>query len=314
LAKITFQEAAIRKIIRSYTMESGVRSLERQIATVLRKIARQAVKKGMPREEEAGEAGTETTAVEAMEQPGAKEDALAAEEATTEAPQRSKEASRIESPKKKSFSITVTPKRISEYLGNESYQEKMLDTKEKPGLVYGLAWTELGGRLLPVEVALLEGKGELILTGNLGDVMKESAQTALSFLRAHAGEIDIAPKFSKDRDIHIHVPEGSIPKDGPSAGITIAVALLSAIRGKAIQKGYAMTGEITLTGRLLPVGGIKEKILAAHRNRMTDVLMPEMSRKDIEELPNEVRSTMKFHFAETILDALIILFPQKVKS
>jgi ATP-dependent Lon protease len=203
---------------------------------------------------------------------------------------------------------------VAEYLGNESYQEKMLDPTEKSGLVYGLAWTELGGRLLPVEVALLEGKGELILTGSLGEVMKESAQTALSFLRAHAEELQIQPDFSKDRDIHIHVPEGSIPKDGPSAGITIAAALLSALRGEAVQKGYAMTGEITLTGRLLPIGGIKEKVLAAHRNRMTDVLMPEMNHKDIEELPREVRTTMKFHFAETILDALLILFPQKAKT
>jgi ATP-dependent Lon protease len=276
-AKISFQEAAIMKIIRSYTMESGVRSLERQIATVLRKIARQAVKKGLP-------------AAEA--------------EAAEEAPEKTT----------KRFSITVTPKRICGYLGNESYQEKMLDPTAKPGLVYGLAWTELGGRLLPVEVALLEGKGELILTGSLGEVMKESAQTALSFLRAHADDLKIPPDFSKDRDIHIHVPEGSIPKDGPSAGITISAALLSAIRGKAVQKGYAMTGEITLTGRILPIGGIKDKVLAAHRNRMTDVLMPEMNRKDIDELPREVRTTMNFHLAETILDALLILFPQKSKS
>ena len=144
--------------------------------------------------------------------------------------------------------------------------------------------------------------------------MKESAQTAMSFLRANADALKIKPDFSKDRDIHIHVPEGSIPKDGPSAGITITAAVLSALRGKAVKKGFAMTGEITLTGRLLPIGGIKEKVLAAHRNRMSDVLMPEMNRKDIEELPREVRTTMKFHMAETILDALLVLFPQKQKT
>jgi ATP-dependent Lon protease len=165
-----------------------------------------------------------------------------------------------------------------------------------------------------VEVALLEGKGDLILTGSLGEVMKESAQTALSFLRAHSDALKIQPDFSRDRDIHIHVPEGSIPKDGPSAGITICAALLSALRSKAVKKGFAMTGEITLTGRLLPIGGIKEKVLAAHRNRMTDVLMPEMNRNDIEELPREVRTTMSFHLAETILDALLILFPKSSKS
>jgi ATP-dependent Lon protease len=304
-AKISFQEAAILKIIQNYTMESGVRNLERQIATVLRKIARQAVKKGLPeeetrkREEDSADSQTEEPSQEKPSEPE---------------PQSQVTGETAPGKKSKRFSITVTPKRISEFLGNESYQEKMLDPSEKPGLVYGLAWTELGGRLLPVEVALLEGKGELILTGSLGEVMKESAQTALSFLRAHATDLEIESNFSKDRDIHIHVPEGSIPKDGPSAGITISAALLSALRGKAVRKGSAMTGEITLTGRLLPIGGIKEKVLAAHRNRMTDVLMPEMNRKDIEDLPREVRTTMTFHFAETILDALLILFPEKTKK
>ncbi len=314
-AKISFQEAAIRKIIQNYTMESGVRNLERQIATVLRKIARQAVKKGLPAAPPPADAiSTEPESPQAVPR----------ETEETETRQKSPEgdhgqgqtepAEKKPAKPAKRFSITVTPKRISEYLGNESYQEKMLDPTAKPGLVYGLAWTELGGRLLPVEVALLEGKGELILTGSLGEVMKESAQTALSFLRANADELKIPPDFSKERDIHIHVPEGSIPKDGPSAGITISAALLSALRNRAVQKGFAMTGEITLTGRLLPIGGIKEKVLAAHRNRMTDVLIPEMNRKDIEELPREVRTTMNFHLAETILEALLILFPQKSKS
>jgi len=334
-ATIRFQEAAILKIIQNYTMESGVRNLERQIATVLRKIARQAVKKGLPAEmPTADEVPTEETqaaaappaeqAISTAEVPAAEaeqsqeREAAASQDANTEgeemrAPESQEPAPSEKSPEKaaKPFRITVTPKRISEYLGNESYQEKMLDPKAKPGLVYGLAWTELGGRLLPVEVALLEGKGELILTGSLGEVMKESAQTALSFLRANADSLKIKPDFSKDRDIHIHVPEGSIPKDGPSAGITLAAAVLSALRGKAVKKGFAMTGEITLTGRLLPIGGIKEKVLAAHRNRMSDVLLPEMNRKDIEELPREVRTTMSFHLAENIQDALLILFPKK---
>jgi ATP-dependent Lon protease len=299
-AKISFQEAAILKVIQNYTMESGVRSLERQIATVLRKIARQAVKKGLPVEESEEKDSPETGSEEAKAQETAER------EAETQDKKPAKTAKR--------FSITVTPKRISGYLGNESYQEKVLDPKAKPGLVYGLAWTELGGRLLPVEVALLEGKGELILTGSLGDVMKESAQTAVSFLRSNAEKLKIPPDFSRKQDIHIHVPEGSIPKDGPSAGITISAAVLSALRNKAVQKGFAMTGEITLTGRLLPIGGIKEKVLAAHRNRMTDVLMPEMNRKDIEDLPREVRTTMNFHLAETILDALLVLFPEKTKK
>jgi ATP-dependent Lon protease len=270
-ATIRFQRSAILRIIRNYTMESGVRSLERQIATILRKIARQAVKRGIP-------------------------------------------AAEAEAPPRGRFSIMVTPGRIARYLGNEPYQDKMLYPKEKAGLAYGLAWTELGGMLLPVEVALLQGKGELILTGSLGEVMKESAQTAVSFLRANAAALKLPSDFTRNRDIHIHVPEGSIPKDGPSAGVTIAAALLSAARDNALQKGFAMTGEITLTGQLLPVGGVKEKVLAAHRNRMTHVLLPELNRKDVEELPREVRSAMRFHFAGNIADALLTLFPAEGRA
>jgi ATP-dependent Lon protease len=270
-ATVRFQRSAILRIIRNYTMESGVRSLERQIATILRKIARQAVKRGIP-------------------------------------------AAEAEAPPRGRFSIMVTPGRIARYLGNEPYQDKMLYPKEKAGLAYGLAWTELGGMLLPVEVALLQGKGELILTGSLGEVMKESAQTAVSFLRANAAALKLPPDFTRNRDIHIHVPEGSIPKDGPSAGVTIAAALLSAARDNALQKGFAMTGEITLTGQLLPVGGVKEKVLAAHRNRMTHVLLPELNRKDVEELPREVRSAMRFHFAGNIADALLTLFPAEGRA
>jgi ATP-dependent Lon protease len=270
-ATVRFQRSAILRIIRNYTMESGVRSLERQIATILRKIARQAVKRGIP-------------------------------------------AAEAEAPPRGRFSIMVTPGRIARYLGNEPYQDKMLYPKEKAGLAYGLAWTELGGMLLPVEVALLQGKGELILTGSLGEVMKESAQTAVSFLRANAAALKLPSDFTRNRDIHIHVPEGSIPKDGPSAGVTIAAALLSAARDNALQKGFAMTGEITLTGQLLPVGGVKEKVLAAHRNRMTHVLLPELNRKDVEELPREVRSAMRFHFAGNIADALLTLFPAEGRA
>jgi len=181
-----------------------------------------------------------------------------------------------------------------------------------PGLAYGLAWTELGGQLLPVEVAIVTGKGELTLTGSLGDVMKESAQAALTFLRAHHGALGISPDFTKDRDIHVHVPEGAIPKDGPSAGITLAAALLSAVSGAPVEAGFAMTGEITLTGRILPIGGVKEKVLAAHRYKMTNVLLPRRNEKDLEEIPQEVMHQLHFHFADTVLDALAILFPHRV--
>ena len=208
----------------------------------------------------------------------------------------------------------VTSRRVAALLGAEQFQEKTLFSQSKPGLVYGLAWTENGGTLLPVEVALLEGgSGELILTGSLGEVMKESAQTALSFLRANASSFRLAgvpagntgavapgeagagtASFPRDRDIHIHVPEGAIPKDGPSAGVAITAALLSAVSGFGVHAGHAMTGEITLTGRILPIGGVKEKVLAAHRNRFSHVLLPEGNRKDVEELPREVARSIRF--------------------
>ncbi|MBA7714890.1 Lon protease 1 [subsurface metagenome] len=165
-----------------------------------------------------------------------------------------------------------------------------------------------------MEVAILAGKGELILTGSMGEVMKESAQTALSFLRANIEQFNLPADFNKNKDIHIHVPEGAIPKDGPSAGITIAAALLSAVGNITVRQSYAMTGEITLTGRLLPIGGVKEKVLAAHRNRMTHVLMPEMNRKDIDELPKEVLSSITFDFADSLPAALLIIFPTEINN
>jgi len=245
-ADVRFRRSALLKLIRSYTMESGVRSLERQIASILRTLARRAVRKGLG----PGAAPAASGDVPAGDAPPAAEAAPAAP----------------------SFRVVVTPKRVTAWLGPEQHQEKTLFAQPQPGLVYGLAWTESGGTLLPVEVALLEGKGELILTGRLGEVMKESAQTALSFLRANAAALRLPPAFAKDRDIHIHVPEGAIPKDGPSAGIANAAALLSAASGAAARAGHAMTGEITLTGRILPIGGVKEKVLAAHRNRFSHVL------------------------------------------
>ena len=274
-ADIKFNRSSLVKIIRSYTMEAGVRNLEREIANILRKIARQAVKKGILAET--------ISAADSQQDPPAK--------------------------RADSFKVTVTETSVRKHLGNERFQEKGFSKDRIAGLAAGLAWTELGGVLLPVEVAIIEGKGELILTGNMGDVMKESAQTALSFLRANAACFNIKPDFNRRKDIHIHIPEGAIPKDGPSAGITIIAALLSALSDEPVIKDLAMTGEITLTGRLLPIGGVKEKVLAAHRYQMTRVLMPEKNRKDIDELPKEVLSSLQFFFSDFIIDALLILFP-----
>jgi len=274
-ADIKFNRSSLVKIIRSYTMEAGVRNLEREIANILRKIARHAVKKG-----------------------------ILAETISAADSQKGPPAKRVDS-----FKVTVTETSVRKHLGNERFLEKGFSKDRIAGLAAGLAWTELGGVLLPVEVAIIEGKGNLILTGNMGEVMKESAQTALSFLRANAACFNIKPDFNRRKDIHIHIPEGAIPKDGPSAGITIIAALLSALSDEPVIKDLAMTGEITLTGRLLPIGGVKEKVLAAHRYQMTRVLMPEKNRKDIDELPKEVLSSLQFFFSDFIIDALLILFP-----
>jgi ATP-dependent Lon protease len=308
-ADIRFQRSAVLRIIRGYTMESGVRSLERQLATVLRKIARRAVRRGLvPAKTEATPAeGGQPTPADAPTPPAV----LAAQPQPAPVEHSAPGAAAA-------FRVRVTSRRLPAYLGPEIFQEKTLFSQSKPGLVYGLAWTENGGTLLPVEVALLEGgSGELILTGSLGEVMKESAQTALSYLRANASGFRLAGSggaapFPRDRDIHIHVPEGSIPKDGPSAGVAITAALLSAASGFSAHAGHAMTGEITLTGRVLAIGGVKEKVLAAHRNRFSRVLLPEGNRKDVEELPREVARSIRFVYVQTIQEALAALFPPEL--
>ncbi len=265
-ADIQFQKPSILALIRSYTMESGVRNLEREIAGIIRKIARQAVKEDKrPREEEP----------------------------------------------KPDFKVVVSEKSLKKYLGPAPFEDDLVYRTSTPGLANGLAWTEMGGKMLPIEVSLLPGDGKLILTGSLGDVMKESAQIALSFLRAHAEHFGLAGDFQKETDIHIHVPQGAIPKDGPSAGITLTAAMLSALLSRPIRGYTAMTGEITLTGRILAIGGVKEKVLAAYRNKMQTVLMPEGNRKDTEELPREVKNVLKFTYSGSVLDTLEYLFPEE---
>jgi ATP-dependent Lon protease len=317
-ANITFQKAALLRIIRGYTLEAGVRNLEREIANVLRKIARDAIREGrMPPLEtaEAPAASAPAASVEApasdpAPQAAAVESALGVE-AAAPAAQAAAETPSAAPSAPEPWKVTVTARSVEKYLGKEKFLENTFARDMKPGLAYGLAWTELGGQLLAVEVAIIAGKGELMLTGSLGDVMKESARAALTFLRANHAVLGISADFMKDRDVHIHVPEGAIPKDGPSAGITLTAALLSAVTGAPVSQGFAMTGEITLTGRLLPIGGVKEKVLAAHRYKMSSVLLPRRNEKDLEEIPAEVREEISFAFADSVLDALSVLFPER---
>lgn len=260
-ANIRFQKDAVYSMIHDYTMESGVRNLERIIATVLRKITR-----------------------EYLRQP------------------RRKELSQ--------FSRMITAKLVAKYLGKQVFMDDKVLQTNKPGISHGLAWTETGGRLLSVEVALMKGDGKLILTGNLGEVMKESARISFSYLESNADLFGIDSELFKNHDVHIHVPLGSIPKDGPSAGITLTAALASAYKGIPLKEDISMTGEITLSGHIYPIGGIKEKILASYRHEIFEIILPEENRKDVDEdIPQEIKQKLTIHYVPTIADALQILLP-----
>jgi ATP-dependent Lon protease len=204
------------------------------------------------------------------------------------------------------FSVDVNAENISEFLGVMKYRDTAAHEKSEVGLVTGLAWTEVGGSILSTEVTVVDGKGKLLLTGKLGDVMQESAQAALSYIRSRASRLGLTRDFYRNLDIHVHVPEGAIPKDGPSAGITIATAISSALSGIAVRRDLAMTGEITLRGKVLAIGGLKEKLLAAHRAGIFEVLLPKENEKDLADLPENLRSSMKLHFVDNMDQVLAL--------
>jgi ATP-dependent Lon protease len=267
-AKISFKDEALREIIRHWTMESGVRSLEREIARCVRRIARNAVNR------------------EYGKNPG-------------------KPVS--------SFKKNIRREDLEKLLGRRKYKNDVVFKEARVGVSYGLAWTETGGTMLPVETIGFEGNGDLIITGNLGDVMKESVRIALSYLRSARNRYRFLTQDVGKTDFHIHVPEGAIPKDGPSAGITLAASLLSTLCGTAPKPGTAMTGELTLTGRILPIGGLKEKLLAAIRNGMERVLLPEDNREDWAELDKEVKASIKVDFVENADDTFKLLFDEGIR-
>jgi ATP-dependent Lon protease len=196
--------------------------------------------------------------------------------------------------------VSVTPESLGKYLGPTRFLDTPIEKKARVGVANGLAWTETGGDLLTIEVSILPGKGELQLTGKLGEVMRESGQAALSYARAHARRLGLEKWFYRDIDIHVHVPEGAMPKDGPSAGITMATALVSALTGIATRPEIAMTGEITLRGNVLPIGGLNEKCVAARRAGVTTVLLPRANEKDLVELPEDVRETLEFVLVDSM--------------
>jgi len=211
--------------------------------------------------------------------------------------------------------FTITERNLSRYLGPpKNIPESELERLVQPGLVTGLAWTEVGGEILQIEVNLMPGKGKLILTGQLGDVMKESAQAALTYCRSRSQDLGLAEDHFEKIDIHVHVPAGAIPKDGPSAGITMATALYSAITGKIVVGKLAMTGEVTLRGRVLPIGGLKEKALAALRADINRIIIPDQNKKDLEEIPKDIREKMEFFPVKDMDEVVRIAFPEPVKK
>src|SRR4029450_1421162 len=206
----------------------------------------------------------------------------------------------------KGFTEEITPEKVTHYLGVPRFRNTMAEESNEIGIATGLAWTEVGGEVLVTEASLMTGKGHLTLTGKLGDVMQESAQAAMSYVRSKAEEFGIPKEFNRKTDVHVHVPEGAIPKDGPSAGITLATALVSALARVPVRKDVAMTGEITLRGKVLPIGGVKEKVLAAHRAGIKNIILPKDNEKDLADIPKNVLDTLHLCLLETMDEVLKI--------
>lgn len=282
--KVTFAETALKTLVRHYTREAGVRNLERQVANVCRKTARQILK---------------------LENKSTKKKTASK---TTKA--GVKESKEVKSLKKTKSGYAITPKVVEELLGPHRFKHGKIEDANAIGMTNGMAWTEVGGDLMSIEVSVVPGKGKFIITGQLGDVMKESCTAALSYVRSRGPLFDIDAETFHNVDVHIHAPEGAIPKDGPSAGIAITTSIVSAMTKIAVKKTVAMTGEISLRGRVLPIGGLKEKVMAAHRAGIKVIICPKDNEKDLKDIPKEILKDLKVilvtHVDQVLINALNI--------
>ena len=251
---VTLEETGVKELISSYTREAGVRNLEREVANVFRKIARDKIEK-------------------------------------------------------KTKKVKVNKKKVNDYLGAPRFYSDIAERTTKPGVVTGLAWTAAGGDILFIESSKMKGKGNLTLTGQLGDVMKESATAAMTYVRSHTDILGFEDDFNEKTDIHVHVPAGAIPKDGPSAGVGMFTSIVSLLSGKPVKDKVAMTGEITLRGNVLPIGGLKEKVTAAHRSGIKTIILPDHNRKDLEDIPEHIKKDLEFHFAKEMMDVIDVAIP-----
>jgi ATP-dependent Lon protease len=291
---IVVTDEALQVAIEEYTREAGVRNLEREIANICRKVAVEIAKR------------QSVTLKDTEQTDGAEPDASAEEGEVAEQSAPLPQQAVLPEP------ILVDAERARAFLGKRRYYSEVSERIDRPGIITGLVWTPVGGDIIFIEATAMPGNKGFVLTGQLGDVMKESARAALSWVRAEAERLQIDPKFYEAHDIHLHVPAGAIPKDGPSAGIAMTTALVSLLTGRPVREGVAMTGEITLRGKVLPIGGVKEKVLAAHRAGLRTVILPKRNEDDLDDIPAEVRQELTFVFADRMEEVLDAALRQRV--
>src|SRR6202034_142945 len=300
--QVQFTPEGLQSLIQSYTREAGVRNLEREIGNVCRKIARKVV--------EAQSSGTEEPVPVSADGAEVIEEQAAPPEENGK--KSKKKAKKEEPPLVPIEKVVITREKLTEMLGPIKFRDLDTEKQNEIGATTGLAWTEVGGSILTTEATVMEGRGKMMTTGKLGDVMQESAQAAMSYVRSRAQYLGLPKDFYRHLDIHVHVPEGAIPKDGPSAGITIGTSICSALTGIPVRHDIAMTGEITVRGRVLPIGGLKEKLLAAHRQGIFEVILPKDNEKDLADIPENIRKEMKLEFVTSMDQVLKIALEREL--